>query len=434
MLEVYGVVANVFYGVFSNALKVFLFVWWAVVPVGLFLIFLKIRLIYLRTKFTESIKWKLFEIKVPKDILKTPKAMEQVIAGLYASYSYVSSRMKIYLEGAVEPWFSLEVAGYSGGAYFYIYGPADKQNVIESAIYSQYPDAEIKEADDYTELAPAALPNEVFDLFAGELILARESFYPIKVYHYFESVVEEQRLDPIAMLIETMSKLKEGEKVWFQILISPTGSLTGNNWKKEGEEKIAEIIGKAKGKKPGLGDEFNAWFRNFFWAPVEVPSWPSEKKPEQFLKFLSPDEQDLVKEIANKISKLGFEAFIRFVYIDDKDRFTGDNVTAIMGALHQFSHYNSFKPLFLTRYDTLFSKIVPSYKKWRTNYRKKRIFDYYKKRRFGIYNKTRPEKFPVFSNEELATLYHLPVTMVEAPKLRRQEFKKGGPPPNLPIE
>lgn len=47
---------------------------------------------------------------------------------------------------------------------------------------------------------------------------------------------------------------------------------------------------------------------------------------------------------------------------------------------------------------------------------------------FSLYLKT-----SVFSVEELATLYHPPITYVGAPNLEPLEAKKGSAPSNLPI-
>ncbi|KKR88971.1 MAG: hypothetical protein UW50_C0002G0012 [Candidatus Wolfebacteria bacterium GW2011_GWA1_44_24] len=427
---------DVISGVIGSILMVFYGVWWLVLPIILFLIFRNVWLIYVRTEFIRSKKWKLFEIKVPREILKTPKAMEQVFASLYASYTYNLSWLRKWIDGQVNLWFSFEIVGYHGGVYFYVYAPEERKNLIESAIYAQYPDAEIAEVEDYIDLLPTVLPNETFDLWGTELVLARENYLPIKTYLSFESMVEEQRLDPISVVAETMSKLKEGEFIWLQTLISPTGAPTGNNWKKEGEEKIAEIVGRGKVKKGGSA--VNAWLKNFFWAPVEHPTWPGEKKPEApAMKFLSPDEQDMVKEIANKISKLGYKTVIRFVYIDRRDSFTPANFSAMIGAFHQFNtqNLNAFKPNYMiTLYDSLWARIFPKYKDLKTLYKKRRIFDYYKKRKFGKYNKVWEQKFPVLNIEELATIYHFPGVPVGAPRLRKLEFKKSGPPAGLPIE
>ncbi len=432
---------DIFLGIIDSIARIITFSWWIILPILLFALFLDIHLVYIRTRQVESIEWSFLEIKIPKEILKTPKAMEQIFSGLAATYSFGPTFLNIYIEGKFEPWLSFEIAGYPGGVNFYVRLPSKYRNLLESAIYAQYPDAEIHEAEDYTELVPSPLPNEVYDLWGTTLILAKDTYYPIRTYSYFEEVQEEKRLDPIAAITEVMSNLKDGETIWLQVLVSPTGAASGNNWQKDGQKKIDEIAGRKSDKaKAGLGPAIADFFRNLFWAPMEHPIWPEEKKADTsaLVKFLDPYEQEIVKAIGNKIAKFGFETVIRFVYIDRKDSFTSANVSAIIGAFHQLStqNLNIFKPdkRTMTLKTGWLAYYFPIYKKLVEFSRKIKVFKSYKARRFGSYNKTRGEVFPVFNTEELATIYHFPAIMVEAPRLKRLETKKGGPPAGLPIE
>lgn len=432
---------DILFGVFNSITSVINHTWWIILPVFLFPLFWNLRIIYLRTRFINGIEWTMLEIKIPKEIFKTPKAMEQIFAGAYASYSYGMNYISKYFEGKVEPWFSFELVGSNGGVYFYIRTPSKYRNLIESAIYAQYPEAEIHQAEDYLDLLPSILPNKIYDVFGTDLILAKENYYPIKTYTYFEEPVDERRLDSIAAITEVMSNLKTDEWLLLHILISPTGALTGNDWQKEGQDKINELSGKKteKGKK-GWGGALYNWMRNLSFAPVKYPDWPGQKEKEAAtMKFLNPYEQDVVKALGAKISKLGFEIILRLVYLDRQDSFTPANFSAAMGALHQLNtaNLNAFKPHpFLKSWtiDNWFTKIFPRYKLSKELYRKRRIFKYCQQRRFGQYNKTRPEKFSILSTEELATVYHFPAIPVKAPRLRTVEAKKGGPPAGLPVE
>ena len=398
-------------------------------------------MIYIRTRYVKTIQWSMFEIKIPKDILKTPKAMEQVFSSLAAIYSFGLTQVDKYIDGKVEPWISFEMMGHAGGVRFFVRTPSKFRNLLESAVYAQYPAAELHEVEDYTEHLSPNLPNKVYDLWGTDLILSKESYYPIKTYPFFEETQEEKRLDPIATISEVMSNLNEDEMIWLQILISPTGELSNNYWQKEGLEKIDEIAGRTPQKaKAGLGSTLFDWLRNIFLAPIEQPTWAGDKTEEAsaVLRFLHPGEQEVVKAISNKIAKFGFETNIRFVYIDRRDSFTQANVSAVLGAFSQFrtGDLNSFKPdrRTMTLRSGWLAKFFPKYKQLVEFSRKRRIFDGYVSRRFGKYNKTRPEKFPILNTEELATIYHFPSMIVEAPRLQKLEAKKGGPPAGLPIE
>ncbi len=422
-------------GVLKSALYVFFSVWWVVVPVALFEIAWKLRLDYLRRKYGKSIKWTMLELNIPRDVLKTPKSMEQVFASLAATYSFGMHPVDIYLEGKTEPRISFEIVGFGKGVHFYIRTPSNYRNLVESALYAQYPSAEISEAEDYTKLFPERMPNKKYDLWGTSFQFIKDDYYPIRTYKSFEEPKDEKNVDPIAGITEVMSNLNEGEMIWLQYLISPTGALTGNNWQEDGKNKIAEMVGrkiaKPKKKSPiaGAGD----FARNLVIAPVRPPEWaqakPEEKKETQ---RLHPGEQDTVKAIANKISKFGFETIIRFIYIDERERFSPANVAAVMGTFQQFNDQtlNSFKPAkdTITKVGGWRAKFFKKYKKRKEYARKRKLYDFYVIRRF------RAAKKPVLCTEELATLYHIPSIAVEAPKLQRLESRKGEPPANLPFE
>ncbi len=430
-------------GVIDSIVRVISYVWWFVLPLIAFFVAWKLYMMYIRSRYIQSIEWSMVELKIPENILKTPKSMEQIFAAMAGMYSFGLTNINVYIEGKVEPWMSFELVGYNGGVHFYIYFQTKYRKLLESAIYAQYPNAEIHQVEDYTELFGSVLPNKVYDLWGAEMVLSKESYYPIKTYPYFEENIEERRVDPIASITEVMSDLKEGEMLWVQILISPTGNypMFANPWKEEGLAKIEEIAGRKPAQtKRGFGTTISDWGRNVFWAPAELPTWPGETKEttQPALRFLHPAEQEVVKAISNKISKFGFETCIRWVYIDRKDSFTASNVSAVMGVFHQLrlENLNYFKPLkkTITLKTGWLTKFFPKYKQLVEFSRKRKIFDGYLMRRFGRYNKIRPEKFPILNIEELATIYHFPTALVEAPHLRKLEAKKAGPPAGLPVE
>ena len=414
--------------ILQSIAQTFLAVWWVVIPLALFFIFRDLWLFYIRTKYVKAISWTLLELKIPKNVLTTPKAMEQIFAAAHGTYSFGIKFLEKWWDGKVEDWMSFELVGYAGGVYFYVRLPSKYRNLLEAAVYAQYPDAEIHEPqNDYMDLLPASLPNQVYDLFGFDLILAREDAYPIRTYPYFEAIVEEQRLDPIAAVTEVMSKLKEGEVILIQILIRPAGDA----WKKKAEELVAKLIGKKSPKQLGLLGWIASFLRNLTFAPFTYPLWPDEevKKegPPNMLSFLTESQKDVVKSIEEKIAKIGFETNVRFIYVDRRDSFTRANVSAVNGAFRQFNtqNLNGFRPDMAT-----FPRIASPFallKARRERGRKTMLF-------FNYRTLTMNQKVSVLNIEELATIYHPPIVTVGAPMLRRLESRKGEPPPALPTE
>lgn len=408
----------------GSVISIFLAFWWVIVPFFLFIVFRNLWLKYVRAEYLKSISWTTLEVKVPRSVLKTPKAMEIIFSELHAVYSGDPNFIEKYWRGKVENWLSFEIVGHAGGVYFFTRVPSLFRNLAEAAIYSQYPDAEISEIDDYTDLLPSVLPNQTYDVWGADFILARESAYPIRTYIFYEAPVEEQRLDPMAAMTEVMSKLKPDETIWIQVLVRPAG----DGWKKQAEELVNQLIG----KKTAAGGKWHdfSWlfdlFRNFVRAFFEPPVWgEKEKAAAPAPASLTPGQQTAIKEIENKISKLGFETNIRFVYVDKKDSFTRANVAAVLGALRQFNtqNLNAFKINGQTA-----TKAGWPFKARKEYLRKRAIFAAYKARKFPSSGAG-----SVLNTEELATVYHYPLMVTEAPMLRRLESKKGEPPVNLPI-
>lgn len=399
--------------------------WWVVLPLISFLLFWEFWVLYIRFRFIVAIKWVLLDIKIPKNILQTPKAMEQVFAAAHAPYSYGLRFMEKYWEGKVEYWMSFEMVSLGGDVHFYLRLPKQYRNLMESAIYAQYPSAEISEVEDYVRQAPKVLPNKTYDLWGMELVLLNPDPYPIRTYPMFEEAVEERRVDPVAMITEVMSKLKAEEQIWIQILARPTGS----DWRKKGEELMDKMLGKEPKKKEGVFGFLSPGvsFQELARAPFEHPSVEAKKKKEDDkfrLLMLTPSEKEKVEGIERKTSKLGFETTIRFIYIDRRDSFSRDNVAAVQGAFRQFNTQN----LNLLRPDkkTMTAAVHGLFKKTRLNWRRRLIFERY---RDLVLN----HKKPILNIEELATIYHIPITAVAAPQLSRVEAKKGGAPPTLPL-
>ncbi len=424
----------IIFGIARSVWHVFSLVWWIVLPLALFFIWRDFWVWGLNRIWKKSIEWTLLEIKIPRNILKTPKAMENVFSSLHALYATDPGFEDKYFKGSDLYWLTCELVGYAGGVHFYIRCPKQHRNLVESAVYSEYPDAEIIDGEDYTALMPDILPNSVYDLFGVDFVLSKPNPYPIRTYEFFEANVDEQRLDPISAITEVMSRLKEGEAIWLQYLVKPIPS---DELKKEGEAIRDKMMQRKKEEKVAfLGSLFGGlgeFIFNLINAFRKVPEWSSAApKKEEGMKMIhhSPGEKNILEGVENKISKLCFEAAIRFIYIDRQDSFTPANVAAINGAFRQFStqDMNSFRPIG----DTLTfvtSKILAT-KRWFRQQRlyiiKRLIYVLYRMRWF-------PPKASILNTEELATVFHFPIVTVESPLLRRLETRKGEPPMNIPF-
>jgi len=398
----------------SSVWQTLVVVLWFVVPIFLITLFWQLRLIYKRQQFLIKEKWDMLEVRIPREIVKRPKAMEQVFSSLYGIYSFGIGWIQKYLEGQVDLWISFEIAAKGGGIQFFVRTPSKYRNLVESSIYGQYPGAEIIVAPDYTQELPSLLPNETFDLWGTGLTLAKEDPYPIRTYKEFDEyeIDDEKRIDPLSGLFEAMSKLKGNERIWIQCMISATGSATGGEVKEEAEEIIKKIV------------EEN--------TKVEGEEGKVSRKP------LTHGMQEVIKGIEGKVSKQVFQTTLRYVYIAPRDEFNEQNNSAVLGSFQQFNtqNMNAFKSdKTKTSFGGFRAKFFPKFKNKKVLVKKRMFYDAYVHRKFGLTNHiSDSEKLPILSVEELATIYHYPIVNVKAPQLQRIGSRRSEPPVNLPIE
>lgn len=386
---------------------------------------------YKKEQYLRSIKWVLLEVKPPPDVQKSPKIAENIFSGLHGVYIKPINWRRRFFKGEVQTWFSLEIVGNGGETNFYIRTPEELRNLVETQIFSQYSDAEIKIADDYVSSLPRYLPDDNYDLFGTELVFTKADAYPIKTYPFFEEESgkdEFKRTDPLAPLAEIMASLEPGEHIWLQLLIRPTGDA----WAKEAQAVVDKLVGKEpKVERTMAGKIFDA-VDQFFPGGGAAPA--EEKKKEEFsVQKLTPGQKFVLDQVENKIAKLGFKAGYRFLYLARKDRFHKSHISAVVGTFKQVysNNLNTFKP----NGDTLtigsgwFPWLFPSgtgFGLKREEFKRKwQIYQDYKKRAFV-------RQVIVLNTEELATLFHLPGIGVKAPAFPRVEAKKGQPPAGLP--
>lgn len=418
------------FGPLTTGLSLVFRYWWVWLPIFLFFAAFASWTAYITGKYIRSIKWVLLEIKPPPDVEKSPKIAENIFAGLHGVYIKPVKWKANFFQGKVQPWFSLEIVGNGGDIHFYVRVPEDARNLIEAQFFAQYPDAEIRVADDYVESLPPYLPNDNYDLFGTNFVFVKPDAYPIKTYPFFEEESgkgEFKRTDPLAPFAEIMSSLEPGEHIWIQILIRGTGS----GWVKDAKAAVDKIIGKEPKIERSLIGQVVDLIDSFI--PGGSSPVPEKRESEFSTMKLTPGQQFVLKLVEAKISKIAFKCNVRYMYIARKEMFHRVHVSALSGTFKQlFSNdLNAFKPgKLLTWDDGLFNWFFPSDKGFFADqrvYKKKfYLFQYFRKRFFD-------KQVVILNTEELATLFHLPGIGVKAPAFPRVEAKKGQPPAGLPV-
>ena len=105
-------------------------------------------LVYIRRSWINRQGSILLEIRFPREIPKSPAAMEFVLQGLWEPAN-ISTMIDGFWEGKVREWFSLEIISIGGQVRFFIWAMPRWKQIIEARIYAQYPGAEVHEVKDY---------------------------------------------------------------------------------------------------------------------------------------------------------------------------------------------------------------------------------------------------------------------------------------------
>jgi len=405
--------------------------WWLPLPFLFWRPFLFLWLWWRNEVFDSKIKRIILEIKLPREIKKPIKAMEDVFATLHTIHDPPNWREK-WIEGQFQLSFSLEIVSIGGEIHFYIRTPEMYKKLVEATIYAQYPEVEIFEVPDYTKNVPQDVPNKEWDIWGMNLDHTKPDCYPIKTYKKFEietQSLEEKRVDPLSNLLEGMSVLQPGEQLWFQMIIKPIRD--EKPWVKEGKATINKLVKRPEKPKPKpmIQEALDILISG---KPSTPPTAEKEVIPPEMK--LTPGEREVVQAIEEKISKFGFDCVMRYVYVGKREVFFKPRVRIPFGYLKTISSetLNGFKPLkgTITKVKSPFFWFLD---KRRVYLRQRKIFRGYVRRVGPLFPRSGGSF--VLNTEELATIYHFPGEMVApAGGLERIEAKKAEPPVNLPIE
>lgn len=263
-----------------------------------------------RGREERSIESVLLEVAVSRENEIKIDAMEQVFASLY-SIKKGGWKQKF----KVQPTISFELVARTEDIRFYVWTPKKYQDLVEKQIHGAYPNAEIKEVEEY-------------NIFDEKGKVAYKAFQLKKQNHFPLKTFKELPTDPLASITSGLAKMGEGEAAAIQILITPAES----KWQKEGNSYVSEI------KK-------------------------QESDPEKAKFSVSSKSLDAVE---SKTSKPGFSTSIRVVVVSKTEESAKAHLSNISASFEQFSgelnglgsrkikRKGSFVNDFLYRYQPMF--------------------------------------------------------------------------------
>jgi hypothetical protein len=402
----------------------------------------KLWMHYIRQDFISGIEFVLLEIIPPREVLRSPKGMELFITNALYHFSIKGGREE-YWQGAVWFWFSLEIVSIDGQVHFYVRTPTRLKEFIETQMYAQYPQAQIKVAEDYTLAVDEITPKSAWNLWGCEFKLLKKEAFPIKTYVDYgldKDPKEEFKVDPISPVIELFGSLQKGEQMWLQIVVTPSKKKypeharfweKTHDWVAEAEVQIKKTL------EPFTGRREVAGMPGKYSQEIRAPGFLDE----------------MIKGAGRKLTKLGFDTGIRVCYVAKKEAFQMNNRRNLRLIFRQYQnpYSNGFDRFNSTQADAYSGYWVASPKtvmmlanRMLHEYRERAFFHLPMRHHiinkhtvffpFNIWIKPyfHPETF-VLNVEELATIWHFPGQILKVPTLERIESKEAAPPTNLPI-
>ncbi|MDP3741041.1 MAG: hypothetical protein Q8R08_01800, partial [bacterium] len=156
---------------------------WIGFVIGLVLMFRVLYVDYIQLRWYKTLQWHFVKVTVPKENEKSALAFEEILNELHAIQEHLTWAEK-YLEGQFQIWFVWEVTSIGGAIGNYLRFLPKHRHIIEAAIYSQYPAAEIADAEDYFQKLPKYnADTSDFDIFAFSFRYIKDNAYPIKTYY-----------------------------------------------------------------------------------------------------------------------------------------------------------------------------------------------------------------------------------------------------------
>ena len=360
----------------------------------------------------------LLEIKIPRDIMKSPRAMEMFITGLWIGSGEVTYIHRHWI-GSTRPFFSFEYASFGGEVHMYIWTWRAYRTIVESNFYAQYPEVEIYEVEDYA--SQFNYDSNKYSSFCTDHAYApRSDAYPLKTYVDYEldkDPKEELKVDPLSQIFEVLSSMKKGESIWLQIVLRAnlrdwrikkgTWLQFENRWESLVKEEVEEI--RIQSSSTFIDDK-GSKRRGY-----PNPTW---RQTEQ------------MKTMERNLGKLPFEVGIRGIYIAEKGVFTSPAFNSLRWIWRPFNNPQYLNQLRPTRGHNIFDYPWQDWNRMRAHHITRNYIDAYRRRSLL----TRPYTAPTqtMTPEVIATIFHPPSGTTKAPGITRIPAAKAEAPANIP--
>ncbi|MFZ2984830.1 MAG: hypothetical protein WA054_03500, partial [Candidatus Moraniibacteriota bacterium] len=322
-------------------------------------------------------------------------AMEQLLSSLTMLKPKGGFLKRLFFD---TPTIVFEIANpsLSEEIFFYLSVPKRFRENAEKQVHSFFPHAVIEKVPDYTVFAPQS------HTAVAVLGLAHGHALPLRTYR----TVDVDPLNEISNALSKLNAIEEGAAI--QILLARSNS----HWRGEGKH-IAQRMQEGKRLKDARNQsvlrEASATLGKGMLRTLT--SGKNKSSPEETKQVsLTPEEQELVKSIDEKANKGAFRVNIRLI----ASGATEERAEEILG--HMENAFGQFENPEVNNF-----RIKRRYKEKRT------VYDF-------IFRNFDDETEMILTVEELASIFHFPISTTATPKIKWLKAGAAPPPVNIPPE
>lgn len=287
---------------------------------------------------------------------------------------------------------SFEIVAKDNKITFYVAVPDKAKDFVEQQIHAQYPHAQIDIEPDYNIFNPQS------HIVGAYLFFKSKSAFPLKTYKKMDS-------DPLAAILNPLSKIGDDQGAVIQYIVRPASP----KWRRQGVKMIRDI---REGQKFEYVARRGAFMRSLYrWRKLIFKKDASKTGGASEPYRLTQMEEEMVKNMEEKISHGGLELTLRIVSASNTKETAQMNLENIINSFGQYNVY---------RYGNSFAAATP-----RTQ--SKIIRDF-------IYRTPQEKHYMVVNTEEMCGLWHMPTPYIETPHINWLGARKAPPPVNMPTE
>ena len=371
---------------------------------------------YVVAYFIANKKAVLLEVKMPRELVKSPRAMEAALSNMWMDQGETTFYHRKW-KGQVRPFFSLEIASFGGEIHFYVWTWESHRRIVEASIYAQYPEVELVETEDYA--TKFRYDPKVYDCYGQDYRYEpRNDAYPTRTYIDFEmekDPKEEYKVDPLAEIIEFMGNIFPHEQVWFQIVFTQT---------KDRRRKPGGGFFEMESRYAGLMRDEQTAIRKEATGDFQKEAWRA------YVRIQQHRQTETIRAIDRNMGKHPFNVGVRGVYITHADKWNVNHMFGVKWMMRPVGNEQYLNQLRPRRWHTPFD--YPWQDLWdiRWDLHARRFFDCYRRRAHFYAPYIMP--YNMMSTEVIATIWHPVSSAIKTPGIERIPSKKASAPPNLP--